>query len=184
MADVKSLDAYYRFYNRVTLASTAGISWGTNNYPANSLVGWFGGTTAGSLGLPSVDAIEGPNDDLNAAALRTVFMQYANIYSRIRRTRVYITRSKSGYANNTASVLYDGTAIASLPAGDQFNLGALAAGGLNATLDVDQGQAYDYIERLRNLYIQRTRVSTLKTLSRQICHTQCHSSCHNSRGRR
>jgi hypothetical protein len=184
MADVKSLDVYNQFVGRVVGYTRSGISWGTNIYPANSLVSWFGGTTSGDLGVPSLAQLQVPSDELTAKTLRDVFMSYVNVYSRIRRTQIYITRSKSGYSNNTATVIYNAIAIAHLPAGDYVPLASPAAGGLVNGLPVDQSQTYDYIERVRNLYAQSARVNTLRTFSRQVCHTQCHSNCHNSRGRR
>jgi hypothetical protein len=185
MAEIKTADVYLKFSERVSALSRSGISWGTNNYPANSLYGWFGGTTSGYYSLPPYAAIEGPGGVLDADTMRATLHAYMKNYSRIRRTRIYIRQNRTGWSSgNGYRVIYDTTTIANLTAAQEINIPAQAAGTVDDGYAIDRAGADGFIERLRNAYYNYARVNTTHTLARDICHAQCHDSCHNSRGRR
>lgn len=167
--------------SRIRDRCNSGISWGSNNYPANSLPGWFGGSSSGlnaSLSAGSFQAGE-PDAAQTAARLRS----FANQFAAIRLMRIVIYRSKSGYSNNTADVIYDGTAVAH----SAYSVGAfantVAMSKLHAGVELDITDLNSSVDELWNAYVANARSSAL-TRTNTVCHSSCHSSCHASRGRR
>lgn len=155
----------------------SGISWGTNNYPANSIPGWFAGTTAGVDFTATVAHFQAgkPSASQTVAVLRNI----ANVFGGVRTTRIVI------YYNNNGNlqVQYDGTAVANTIYGvgdfaSQANLGGL---GVNTPLSLNMFNAACLA--LWNVYVANCRNQVL-TLTNTVCHTSCHVSCHSSRGRR
>jgi len=167
---------------RIRDRCNSGISWGTNNYPANSDPGWFGGTTGGfghTLSRGNFAAGE-PNVAQTVAALRA----FANNWGGVRLTRILIYRTKSGYSSGNGDILeYDGTAVANTA----YGVGNFAASAAMSTMrdgvDMDLAGLQTALDDLWNTYVAYARNNTA-TLSRVICHTSCHSNCHCARGRR
>lgn len=185
MADIRTYDVYNRFRTRVRDLARSGLSWGTNNYPANALLSWFGGTTGGYYDMPTYAFLEGTDSEIDANTMRNAMLVFTRYYSRQRLARIIIRRNYTGYSSgNGYRVVYDTTALAHLTSADQLFLGQPPAGTVLAGQDIDQSDTYDYIERIRGEFNSFVRTGAAKTLSRDVCHTQCHSSCHNSRGRR
>lgn len=176
--------------NRIALQANArirdrcnsGISWGTNNYPANSDPGWFGGTTAGHGGAMSRGSFSAgePSVSQAVAALRS----FANQFSAIRTVQILIYRSRTGYSSGNGNILeYNGTAVAN----SAYSVGAYANSPVMSLMregvEMDLGTLNTSIDELWSAYVSAARNTTLQ-LSRVICHTSCHSNCHCARGRR
>jgi hypothetical protein len=97
--------------------ANGGISWGTNNYPGGSAYGWFGGSTGGIGSLPPISG------DIDASDVIAQFDSFLRLYSRIRRTRIRITRTRSNYSSgNGYPAIYDATAIAHLSDSYRINV--------------------------------------------------------------
>lgn len=167
---------------RIRDRCNSGISWGTNNYPANSEPGWFGGTTGGrgdSLSRANFSAGE-PSVSQAVAALRN----FANQFSAIRTVQILIYRSRSGYSSGNGNILeYNGTAVAHTA----YSVGAFgnspAMSLMREGVEMDLAALNTSIDELWTAYVSAARNTTLQ-LSRVICHTSCHSNCHCARGRR
>lgn len=185
MANITKGDVYYKANVLIRDKCNSGISWGTNSYPANSLVGWFGGTTAGKTTTPSIAGSE-----VNAANIVAGLTAFAAAFSSIRRTRIVIYRSMNGYNPARGNVnswhawtetLYDGTAIANLAydtTGASPGSHVVTAGRVAVLGSVDA-----VCNNLYNDYVANSRNVTA-TLTNTVCHYSCHSNCHDSRGRR
>lgn len=161
----------------------ADISWGSNNFPAGGLAGWFGGTTAGVGGM---DVNSFSNGNADAASLAAALRAFTNTFARIRRTRIVIY-----YANNTGedfvnafnTVQSDVTAIAFTA----YSVGDIAAGVSLPGLSAGQNESYANLNQacanLWTSYLNNCRNTTL-TLTNTVCHSSCHDNCHCARGRR
>lgn len=163
---------------RIRDRCNSGITWGTNSYPANALVGWFGGTTAGittSMSRNNFTAGE-PDPAQAAAALRT----FANNFARIRRTRIVIYRT---HYQLGSTVDYDGTAVAHTATSAGAFANNVPVSGLRPGVEMDINTLNASIDELYNAYVASARNTTL-TLTNTICHSSCHSNCHSARGRR
>jgi len=121
MANLEADYVRSRFAARVRDYANSNISWGSNNYPTGSAPGWFGGTTAGMSGLPSISDIA-PTGDLDASQIRQTMNAWLRNYARIRRTRITTRRTRSGYSNNSPRVIYNGVAIAHLSASREADI--------------------------------------------------------------
>lgn len=155
----------------------SGISWGTNNYPANSNPGWFAGTNGGVAFAAAAGHFQAgvPSPSQTVAALRAI----ANNFGGIRTTRIVIYMATDG----AATPIYDGTAVANTiyGVGDfaaQANLSMVAQ-----NTDMDLNVYNTACNALWSAYVANCRNQVL-TLTNTICHTSCHTSCHSSRGRR
>jgi hypothetical protein len=183
MANLAKADVAYYANVLIRNNANAGISWGTNNYPAGALPEWFGGTTAGR------GEIFGAGDLANPPTGRQVssaLNNFAAMFAAIRALRIVIYYRKTGSKNTTAGdytyVAYDGTAIAHT---------AWAVGGvgndvppvLTRGVPARAGDVWSYCDRLWQRYNQLCR-ATAMTAYNTICHTSCHGACHGSRGRR
>lgn len=164
--------------SRIRDRCNSGISWGSNNYPANSLAGWFGGTTAGRSDTLSAGHFQAGEPDASQAVDR--LRSFANGFAAIRRTRIVIYRTHYKAGNQ---VIYDGTAVAHTA----YSVGAYANGvpvsALRAGVEMDINTLRTSIDELYNQYVASARNTTL-TLTNTICHSSCHSNCHCARGRR
>lgn len=165
-------------HGRIRDRCNSGISWGTNNYPANSLVGWFAGTTAG---LPhALSAANFAAGIPNATQAKAVFRDFANLFGGIRNTRIVIYRS---HYQLGSQVIYDGTAIANT----NYKVGNFAAqspmASLRDNVEMDLATLNVNLDELWNYYVANCR-SAAQTLTNTICHTSCHGNCHCARGRR
>lgn len=174
MSDLKSNDIIQEFYRIVRNFSNSGISWGTNNYPANALSGWFGGTNAGHSVSTTTTAIKN-GDNINTAQATAILLSLTRELARIRRTRIVITKTGSG-------VIYDGTAIAHLTGSRAASVAAPTKAGFTGGDDATLAGMKNYIARLKS-NLETARNTTLR-LDRTVCHTSCHSNCHKSRSRR
>jgi len=183
MADIRVYDVYNRFLTRVRELQRSGISWGTNNYPSGSLLGWFGGSTGGDYTMPSYASIRGTDGELDALRCRSSLIGVAQGYFNVRNTQITIYRTRSGYYNNSKRLIYNVTAVAHLAPQYAADTGFPDITTVIAGNDVDQSDTYDFIESLRNNYLAFARGGAT-LLTRDVCHTRCHSRCHNSRGRR
>ncbi|MCY1272365.1 hypothetical protein D9M68_17620 [compost metagenome] len=154
----------------------AGISWGTNNYPANSDPAWFAGTNAGPDASYTAAQFEAGNP--NAQQAIDVLKYVANFFGSIRTTRIVIYRSHYSVGQTLVS---DQTAVAwiNYPIAFSNNVAMGFADGNDMDLDVFNNAC----NALYNTYYANCRAQ-VATLTRTICHTSCHSSCHSNRGRR
>lgn len=164
--------------SRIRDRCNSGISWGTDNYPANSLAGWFGGTTAGlgeSLSRDSFNA-----GDTDASQVVDRLRSFANVFAAIRRTRIVIYRTHYQLGNE---VIYDGTAVAHTA----YPVGAFADGvpvsAVRNGVTMDLGALNESIDELYTAYASNCRTTTLD-LTHTVCHSSCHGNCHCARGRR
>ncbi len=164
--------------------ANAGISWGTNSFPAGALAGWFGGTTAGradALGAGNIAA-----GNLSASNVSAVLRNFTNQFAAIRRTRIVVYYARNwgeDYRYSALDVQYDGTAIAhtAYPAGSPGNNASLP--GLSAGANASWSNLAAGINNLWAQYNEMCRNTTL-TLTNTICHSSCHDNCHCNRGRR
>lgn len=160
----------------ITNRCKAGISWGTNNYPANSDPAWFAGTNAGP------DAAFGGYQFsagvANAQQAIDVLKYVSNLFASVRTTRIVIYMSHFSLGQTVVS---DNTAVAwiNAPAAFSNNVGMWFASGY----DMDLNAFNNSCEAIYSAYLSTCRYQTA-TYTRTICHTSCHSSCHSSRGRR
>lgn len=156
----------------------SGISWGSNNMPANALAGWFGGSSSGRNENLSRDSFSAGDTDASQAVAR--LRSFANAFAAIRRTRIVIYRTHYQLGNE---VIYDDTAIAHTA----YSAGAFAnnvpVSALRAGVEMDLGTLNASIDELYNAYVAACRNTTL-TLTNTVCHSSCHSNCHCARGRR
>ena len=163
---------------RIRDRCNSGISWGTNNYPANSLVAWFAGTTAGQAHALSAGSFTAGMP--NATQAKTALRNFANLFGGIRSTRILIYRTHYTAGNQ---LIYDGTAIANT----NYKVGDFASSAPMTTLrdnvEMDLNTLNANLDELWNYYVTRCR-NTTQTLSNTICHTSCHGNCHCARGRR
>lgn len=159
---------------RIRDRCNSGISWGTNNYPANSLPGWFGGTTAGENN--SLSAGSFPAGTTDVSSVKSVFRSLANAFGNIRLTRIRIHRSGQG-------VIYDNTAVANTA----YDYGDFASGAgmaqINNGTDMNLTALNQALDELWNRYVATARSNAL-LLENTICHVSCHVNCHCARGRR
>lgn len=157
--------------------ANAGISWGTNNFPAGSL-GWFAGDTNGIAQAFDANWIAG--GDASASNVAANLRNFANLFGGIRRTRIVIYYLHYQFGTQ---VQYDGTAFANTIYGvGDFASGA-ALPGLGGGADMDLNNLNACGNSLWNSYYANCRNTTL-TLTNTICHTSCHDNCHCARGRR
>jgi hypothetical protein len=152
----------------------SGISWGTNNYPANSIPGWFANTNAGLAHTLSAGNFTGGAS--HAQQAKDMFRYIAQSMSGIRLVRIQIHRTGQG-------LIQDDTAVANTIYGtgdfaSAAHLGSMVNG---ATMHI-WGVSND-LDDLYNRYHQTARVNPL-LLSNTICHVSCHVNCHCARGRR
>ncbi len=160
----------------ITNRCKSGISWGTNNYPENSLVGWFAGTNAGPDAAFAANQFDASATDATQAI--NVLKHVSNLFAGVRRTRIVIYRTHYSLGSTVDS---DQTAVAwvnspvpfSAPVGMSFSNGA----------NMDLNEFNNSCQALYNAYVAACRNSLL-TLTNTICHTSCHSNCHAARGRR
>lgn len=183
MADIDLTDVRTQFLNRVKALVDSSITWGNNSYPVNADWRWFGGSTSGSPYSPS-EAYLDSDGRIDASVLRDGLLYYLNLYSRIRRTRILIYRTRSGYSNNSSRLIYDYTRYAHLSSSYGFNVPDPSWAGVQEGTPVDQSMLYDFIEGIRSKYWEHCRGTSLLTLTRSVCHDSCHDNCHDSRGRR
>lgn len=158
--------------------ANAGISWGTNSYPANSLPGWFAGPTTGVALDLDPNAI--PLGEPNSADLAARMRNYTNAFAAIRLVRIVIYYSHFQQGN---IVQYDGTAVANTI----YSVGDIASSvpmpGLSINAEMLEENIQACSNNLANSYLANARSNPL-LLTNTVCHTSCHTSCHSSRGRR
>ncbi|MCO6704828.1 hypothetical protein [Streptomyces sp. CHB9.2] len=184
MADIIRQGVADLFNGVVRANANAGISWGTNNYPAGALAGWFGGPTTGLATAMAAGNIAAGN--LSASNVASVLRNFTNQWAAIRRTRIviyYAWNSGEDYVNSGVNVQYDGTAVAytAYPAGSPGNNAALP--GLAAGANASYSNMQACVNNLWSSYYEMCRNTTL-TLTNTVCHTSCHDNCHCARGRR
>lgn len=183
MANISPADVIWRFNTMVKDRANSGISWGTNNYPANSIYGWFGGDTGGVPNEPSYGQVGSPGP-VNAAKLRDAMLTNARLLARVKKMRIVIYRryTRSGQSNSTETI-YDGTAIAHAASQYAVEVATPATGGMLAGRQIRISDVDAYMIRLwANVLSARNRTTTL---TNTVCHNSCHNSCHSSgRGRR
>lgn len=163
--------------------ANSGISWGTDNYPAGSLAGWFGGGVAGVGGMDIGSFTSG---NANAGSLAAALRAFTNTFARIRRVRIviyYANNSGEDFVNAFNTVQYDGTAFANTA----YSAGDIAAGvslpGLGANQNLSYANLNQACSNLWTSYYNNCRNTTL-TLTNTVCHSSCHDNCHCARGRR
>lgn len=161
----------------------AGISWGTNNYPAGALAGWFGGTTGGVAAMAANSFSDG---NANAASLAAALRAFTNTFAAIRLTRIviyYANNTGEDYVNAFNTVQYDGTAIAHTA----YSVGNIGAGvslpGMVANQNLNYANLEASCSNLWSSYYNNCRTNAL-TLVNTVCHSSCHDNCHCARGRR
>lgn len=163
--------------------ANAGITWGSNNYPSGSLVGWFGGSNAGTGVLMSTDSFS--SGDINAASVAAALRAFTNTFARIRLTRIVIYYSRhtgEDYKNVYNDVQYDGTAIAFTAYG-VGDVGGASLPGLGAGQAVNYANLTQCCSNLWSNYYAIARTNPL-LLTNTVCHSSCHDNCHCARGRR
>lgn len=168
--------------SRIRDRCNSGISWGTNNYPANSDPAWFGGPTSGLAVSMSRNDFSGGEPSVTQAvsALRT----FANRFAAIRTIRILIYRSKSGYSSGNGNILeYDGTAVAHSAYSSGAHANSVALSAMREGVEMDLATLNSSLDELWNAYVAGAR-NTVLNRERVICHTSCHSNCHCARGRR
>lgn len=162
------------FNARIRDRCNSGISWGTNNYPANSIPSWFANTTAGLAHTLSAGSFN--SGAANAQQAKDVFRYVANFFGGIRLVRIQITLSGQG-------VIADDTAVANTV----YDVGDFASGAPMAQLangiDMDLNSLNANLDELYNRYVAFARSNPL-LLANTICHVSCHTNCHCARGRR
>lgn len=160
----------------ITNRCKSGISWGTNNYPAHSIVSWFAGTTAGPSASFAADQFRADSTDATQAA--DVLRYVSNLFAGVRLTRIIIYRSHDSLG---ATVVSDQTAVAWVKAPAYFSHNAPMSFSKGANMHLNK---FDQsCEALYNAYVAACRTTPLK-LTNTICHTSCHGNCHTARGRR
>lgn len=181
MADMRAQDAIDRFNAVVANTANGGISWGNNNYPANSNPAWFEGSTAGVPDRPYAALLTAINNQPDAALLRDRFYEIAHRYCRVRLMRIVIYMNGDGGGQ---SVLYDGTAKAHARVDQTVRPGFPGtAGGVAQGNDATWSGLETWLASMRDSVWNAQQ--QVVTNSNTVCHSSCHSSCHNSgRGRR
>lgn len=160
----------------ITNRCKSGISWGTNNHPAHSIVSWFAGTTAGPSAFFAANQFGAGSTDATQAAGLLRYM--SNLFAGVRLTRIIIYRSHDTLG---ATVVSDQTAVAWVKYPAYFSGNVPMSFSKGATMYLNK---FDQSCRaLYNAYVAACRTTPL-TLTNTICHTSCHGNCHTARGRR
>lgn len=189
MTDVTTQRIIDRFNARVRAYARSGITWGTNNYPANALESWFFGSNAGPSGSPTAASLGdntnskyGTGRNVVASTVKNNLQNLTQQYSSVQRVRILIYRTKTGYSNNTKENIYDGTAVGHM-ASIYRNTNNLNAGALVQGNELTWTSVYNFMETCRSRLVSQ-KSTTQRTLTRDVCHDSCHMSCHSNRGRR
>ena len=163
----------------------AGITWGTNNYPANAEPSWFAGPNTG-INNTLTEAADTFNGAVTGKSLTDIINYFTGFFAAIRLMRIVIYYNTNG----KLSAIYDGTTVANI--NPSVVSGAMAAGVgdaappmLTAGTIVDLSDFEGYCDRMYAKYASKCRAGSAPvTITKTVCHSSCHSSCHTSRGRR
>lgn len=203
MANATSSSIQSRFATLVRDRANNGISWGRNSTPRDTPSSYFGGTTSGLSAMPSLAAMENGDGSLNPDAVVNELLRVTRLYGRIRRTRVRIkdlierrscTRIRECGGGEggcgpvyrrvcrtveSVGIVYDGTAIAHLPASNTAGMSAPHIGGLRSGTDAKWSEIEAYLDRLW-VSLKGARGNTYSILY-EACHSSCHvSTCYSS----
>ena len=177
----------------------AGISWGTNAYPAGSDPTWFNLTNAGQVERFDPNFFTDGWTSVSAQNAMNSVSYFISFLCAIRLTRIVIYLSGNGAASPGNSndwtawtrVQSDQTAVATLNAGTVPNVMVKDVGNQQASAPLitpgTPTKYSDYSEfctRMVNRFLTLTRNSGAFLLTKTICHSSCHSNCHGSRNRR
>lgn len=193
MSNIATVDASNIINSLMQNRINPQISWGTNNMPANSLPGWFGGSTAGigQMGTTNEAVITGT---VGGPKVESGVNYITGLFAQINRKRIIIYFQGNGLRPAQTNVIntspwtevqYDGTAIGywntnlSVP-----NLGNRLGEGMPAGRPVTQGALVNYCNAKYNQWWGAAGGVVTGTLTNTVCHYSCHSNCHGSRGRR
>lgn len=152
------------------------VSWGTNNYPANSLPQWFQGPT-NEIGYLAAGN-PGFTGDVGAAKLRDTLINYSALFNRMCRKQIVIY-----YNNNEVyEVLANQTSIGNFANG----VGQAAwLGSAPAPLtDISLAGLQNHINELYARWWNVAGAPVSEVLTNTVCHYSCHANCHDNRGRR
>lgn len=188
MSEIKASTIRSRFQTVVRDTINWNIDWGTNRYPAHSLISWFGGTTSGISTLPSEASFKGTSQQINPALVRSALSSMAAQYARIRRVRIriyktYTSWGRRGNSHHGDVLQTDNTGIAHLTPSLSATYTAPAKGTFSGGEDATFSSVTQYIDRLRDNLLS-ARDGSILSLSATHCHSSCHQSCHSNRGRR
>lgn len=182
----------------------SGISWGTNNYPADRapntpLVNnssWFAGPTTGqphSLNVNEMTFAGG----VNAQSLLDTIHYFIGPFAAIRKARIFIGHKANrtgGYSGGwttfgplVTETLFDQTAVGNFNAAVTGYTGGITAGvtpTLSPATTVTEAGLRAYCTKMLAQYNALCRDAAAIQLSIVGCHSSCHRSCYASRSRR
>lgn len=182
MANITASSVTSTFRTRVRDFANTSIIWGTNNKPANSLASWFGGTTAGNPYSPADSSVGASGVTLTPGNLHTWLQAYTDSYANIRKAKITIYRTRSGYSNNASTLIYDETKVCYLSTAYRAYVSNASVHYVERGYTASKYYVDQYIERLRSNY--SVARNSVQNLSNSVCHDSCHSDCHDSRNRR
>lgn len=182
MANITASTVNARFRSRVRDLANSEIVWGTNNKPTDALASWFKGSTSGDSSYPSDSNVGYTGTTLTPTNLVTYLQAYTEIYASIRRAKIVIYRTKTGYSNNTKEEIYNQTRVANLSASYRAYVSPASTYLVERGYTVSLDNVYNYIDRLRyNYSVARENV---QTLTNDVCHNSCHANGGGGRSRR
>lgn len=155
----------------------AQVQFGTNNMPANSLPGWFGGGTGdiGYIAQGHANVV----GNAGAQRLNDLVAYYTGLFARMCRKRMVIYYNNNGVMD----VIGDTTGVGNFSSWPTWALTGLGT-ELVAGRQINYNDIVNHLNRMYTQWWNNAGGPVVETLTNTVCHYSCHSNCHGNRGRR